>query len=261
MSTRRMIVALGVALLPACGGATTTQSAEDAAALQLALSGVNDTRCEYQGRKDRVAVLTVGRGARAANVRRVYAVGDERDGRRVLRCREVDTNLDGKKDVVRTYNERGEPLSEQSDSDYDGQLDTWVEFAGGALSRAEFDRNRDGKADEFKTYSAGHLARVQRDRTFDGQIDTWEVYEQGQLRRIGTDTDGDERVDKWYRNETKKAEPAQPPAASGEPQAEAEEATDSTAEDGAEATEPAQTTTTPQTDSATKPNKAPATKP
>lgn len=198
---------LGVAF--ACGGGGNEAENPDDA-FDRTLSGVEDTKCEFRGRKDRVAVLTVGRGAKGPNVRRVYAVGNERDGRRVLRCREVDTNLDGAKDVVRTYDETGSPELEQSDSDYDGRIDTWVEFRGGEVTRILYDRNEDGKPDDFQTYSNGRLARVQRDATLDGQVDTWEVYEQGQLRRIGKDVDGDRRVDSWYRDESKKSEAPAP---------------------------------------------------
>lgn len=206
---KHLLGKLPLVVLIACGGSRPeSENPEDA--FDRTLLGVEDTRCEFRDRKDRVAVLTAGRGAKAPNVRRVYAVGDERDGRRVLRCREVDTNLDGAKDVVRTYDEDGGPLLEQSDSDYDGKIDTWIEFAGGIVVRAQFDRNRDGKPDEWKTYSGGHLARVQRDASHDGKVDTWEVYEQGRLRRLGRDTDGDQRVDQWYRDATKKPDAVAP---------------------------------------------------
>nr|AQQ74817.1 hypothetical protein [uncultured bacterium] len=199
------LAACAFGLAWACGsGGGEAETPDDA--FDRTLSGVQDTKCEFKGRKDRVAVLTVGRGAKAPNVRRVYAVGNERDGRRVLRCREVDTNLDGAKDVVRTYDETGSPELEQSDSDYDGRIDTWVEFRGGEVSRILYDRNEDGKPDDVQVYSGGRLARVQRDATLDGEVDTWEVYEQGRLRRIGKDIDGDHRVDSWYRDESKKSE-------------------------------------------------------
>ena len=48
----------------------------------------------------------------------------------VIICREIDTNLDGVKDIVRTYNEKGESLHEQADTNYDGRIDTWITFAG-----------------------------------------------------------------------------------------------------------------------------------
>jgi hypothetical protein len=238
--------AIASLLLVACGGSQReSENPEDA--FDRTLLGIEDTKCEFRDRKDRVAVLTAGRGAKGPNVRRVYAVGDERDGRRVLRCREVDTNLDGAKDVVRTYDEAGNAALEQSDSDYDGKIDTWVEFSSGIVVRAQFDRDRDGKPDEWKMYSGGHLARVQRDTSRDGKVDTWEVYEQGRLRRLGRDTDGDQRVDQWYRDATKKPGAVAPvPVQSAAPVQNAEldeaESTDETAPAGAASTPAASTT-------------------
>ena len=53
----------------------------------------------------------------------------EDDRHEVLMCREIDTNLDGMKDVVRTFNEKGEPLHEEADTNYDGRIDDWINFA------------------------------------------------------------------------------------------------------------------------------------
>lgn len=169
--------------------------------LTQAAQGVGDSRCEVDGRSDRVRVVSQALGAEQGSIQRVYVTGaNQEDGRRVVRCREVDTNLDGVKDLVRTYTDDGEPLLEQADSNYDGKVDTWVTFARGKVAHLEVDTNGDGKPDEYRVYSQGVLMKVQRDTNRDGRIDTWEVYEQGRLNRIGTDQDGDEKVDRWFRD-------------------------------------------------------------
>lgn len=169
--------------------------------LTAAASGADVSYCDFKGRKDRAQVVTTAVGSDKPNVRRVYAVGiNQKDGKRILRCREADTNLDGVKDLIRTYNEKGELLAEQADSNYDGKIDTWLAFARGKVARADFDRNADGKPDEHEEYVAGVLSRVQRDVNFDGRTDAWEVYEEGRLNRIGLDLDGDAKVDRWYRD-------------------------------------------------------------
>jgi hypothetical protein len=157
------------------------------------------SRCEWRGRQDREVIETAGAGAILPNVRRVYAVvGQGPDRQRALVCREVDTNLDGVKDVVRTYNDKGESLHEEADTNHDGRIDTWLTFAKGRLAEAKLDRNHDGNPDEWKLYSDGKLLRVRRDTTGDGKADRWELYgEGGKLERIGVDVDGDERVDRW----------------------------------------------------------------
>jgi hypothetical protein len=166
------------------------------------VSSDDASRCEYKGRPDREAKESAGLGSIRPNIRRVYAIvgeGDER--KRVLLCREVDTNLDGAKDVVRTFNDKGESLRELADSDYDGKIDTWVTFAAGRMAKVEIDTNHDGSPDEFRYYVKGKLARMQRDTNADGRPDIWEIYEDGELRRMGHDIDHDGHVDRWDRDE------------------------------------------------------------
>jgi hypothetical protein len=162
----------------------------------------DQSRCDYKGRSDREVSETSGPGSIGQNIRRVYALlGEGEERRRVLICREVDTNLDGIKDVVRTYNERGEALKETADTDFDGKIDTWVTFARGKIVKVEIDHAKRGTPDETRVYMNGKLSRVQRDTNHDGKIDVWEIYDDGKLQREGVDLDGDGRVDRWDRDE------------------------------------------------------------
>ena len=166
------------------------------------MTGDDRSRCDFQGRTDREVVESSGPGAFQPNVRRVYGIlGEGEDRRRVLLCREIDTNLDGVKDVVRSYNDKGEALEEQADSNYDGKIDTWIRFAHGRISKVEIDRARDGRPDETRYYVKGKLSRIQRDSNKDGKADVWEIYAEGRLERMGVDTDFDGRVDRWDRDE------------------------------------------------------------
>ena len=61
--------------------------------------------------------------ARELRERAMYAPSGE-DRHKVLICREIDTNFDGIKDVFRTYNEKGEAVKEEADSNYNGKIDT-----------------------------------------------------------------------------------------------------------------------------------------
>ncbi|HMA96262.1 MAG TPA: hypothetical protein VKP30_26425 [Polyangiaceae bacterium] len=191
-------------VLAGCGRKTATDRPPS---LGDALEGANAvaddaSRCEYRGRPDREAKESAGLGTIRPNIRRVYAlVGEGDDRRRVLLCREVDSNLDGTKDVVRTFNEKGESLRELADSDFDGKIDTWVTFARGRMAKVEIDSNRDGIPDEFRYYVQGKLARMQRDTNRDGKADVWEIFEDGSLKRMGFDVDYDGHVDRWDRDE------------------------------------------------------------
>jgi DNA-binding transcriptional MerR regulator len=159
-------------------------------------------RCEFRGRVDREVSESVGTGALQPSIRRVYrVVGEAEQRRRILVCREVDTNLDGTKDLVRRYNDQGEAVEEQADSNYDGKLDTWIRFSKGRIAQVDIDSNRDDSPDETRYYVHGKLSRVQRDTNHDGKPDIWEIYAAGHLERMGVDVDHDGRVDRWNRDE------------------------------------------------------------
>jgi NADPH-dependent glutamate synthase beta subunit-like oxidoreductase len=147
--------------------------------------------CDFAGKKDVEVSETAGPGAVQPNVRRVWKLrGTGSDARKVLACREADTNLDGIKDVVRVYTEDGQSKEERADTNYDGKLDTWNVFSRGRLAEVRLDTNFDGEPDEWKTYVEGKLSRVKRDRNFDKKPDNWEMYRGGRLERIGVDLDG-----------------------------------------------------------------------
>jgi hypothetical protein len=189
-----------LALVAGCGGA----SKEPVSALSE-VSGLPDddqSRCAFADRPDREVSETKGPSAQFASVRRVFGImGEGDDRRRVLLCREADTNLDGVKDVVRTYNDRGEALNELADSDYDGNIDTWITFSRGRMSKLQVDNGRRGAPDETRLYVAGKLSRAQRDTNYDGKPDVWEIYSEGKLQRLGVDLDFDGHVDRWDRDE------------------------------------------------------------
>ncbi|MBI4699588.1 MAG: hypothetical protein HY744_00230 [Deltaproteobacteria bacterium] len=192
-----------------CGGADApsqiqtmygVQAAPVVTAMRRADGTIIDDRslCTYPGRTDIEVNETAGPGSIQPNVRRVWKlIGEGIDRRKVLICREIDTNLDGFKDVVRHYNDDGQSKDEQADTDFDGRVDTWIYFGKGRLAEARLDHNADGLPDEWKYYSEGKLVRVKRDSDFDTRADVWEMYRDGRLERMGVDLDGNERVDRW----------------------------------------------------------------
>jgi hypothetical protein len=198
------LVALSLAGL-GCSASTEATTAFGAPAAPTAparrkADGTVDDRslCEWKNRADREASETAGAGFLQPNVRRVYQLaGTGADQRKVLICREIDTNFDGVKDVVRRYNDKGESLYEEADANYDGRIDTWITFSKGRLAEVKLDTNGDGKPDEWKVYTDGRLSRIRRDTNHDGKADVWEIYRAGTLERMGVDLDGDEQVDRW----------------------------------------------------------------
>lgn len=150
---------------------------------------------------------TVGPGALKPNVRRVYRWTGDRDNRKkVLVCREIDTNLDGIKDVIRTFNDKGEAKHEEADTDYDGVIDVKVDFVDGRIAKEEIDTRHASaagtwKPDVWKFYVDGKISRVRRNtHCQNGKPDTWEIYNDGYLERIGNDSSCDGHVDRWDRD-------------------------------------------------------------
>jgi hypothetical protein len=185
--------------------ASTTGSAKAATHANLVAAvrmGDDAARCEFKNRSDRDVEESATLGSLKPNIRRIYAmVGEGEDRHKSLLCREIDTNLDGVKDVIRTYNDKGESLREVADSNYDGKVDTWITFAHGRIAKVDLDRTGTGQADEFRFYVQGKLSRIQRDTNHDGRPDVWEIYEDSELKRMGWDLDQDGRVDRWDRDE------------------------------------------------------------
>ncbi len=206
-SLRRLAVLGGAWALAwaffACGGSDKPKPKMAKGGVAVDSHGSDDrSQCDFKGRKDRDVQETTGPGAVQPNIRRVFAiVGIGEDARRILLCREVDTNLDGVKDVVRTYNDKGEAVKEKADTDYDGRIDTWITFSRGRIAKVEEDKDGDGQPDEIRFYIDGQLSRVQRDTNHDGKPDIWEIYEKGHLQRMGVDLDHDGHVDRWDRDE------------------------------------------------------------
>lgn len=203
--------AFGVAAVDAgCGGAKVDATAKAPSATVGKPTGAVDgdrwpkddkTMCDWRNRTDVEYQESVGVGSTRPNIRRVFRVVGQGDARRkVLACREIDTNLDGIKDVARFFDAKGDPLREQADTNFDGKLDLWITFVEGQIATVEVDTNFDGKPDEWRTYSGGVLVRTKRDRNFDGKPDVWEYYVGGRLERRGVDETFDGRVDRWERD-------------------------------------------------------------
>lgn len=149
-------------------------------------------------------------GDNVADVRKVFRIeGEGQKSVKVLVCRELDLNHDGRKDIFRFYNDEGRPLREETDSDFDGSIDSMAFFENSRIVRQESDRNDDGTQDETRHFIRGKLVRVERDDNHDGKVDVWEHWEQGRLLRIGYDVDSDEVADFWHRA---------PPPATDEPE-------------------------------------------
>jgi hypothetical protein len=145
-------------------------------------------------------------GDEVPDVRKVYlSIGVGVEARLVMICRETDINSDGKKDIIRYYDDQGRSLREESDRDFDGKMDMALIFQDGVVMRKELDENRDGTIDAKIYFEKGEPFRAERDSAgrstpTQWRPDTWEYFEEGQMVRMGIDLDGDARVDRWDRD-------------------------------------------------------------
>jgi hypothetical protein len=192
------VVACGESTPPPATASTTPGGSKDPAKWPAD----DRSMCDWRNKPELEVSETAGPGAFKPNVRRVYKVYGEAETRhKTLICREIDTNLDGIKDVVRTFNAKGEAVHEEADTDYDGKIDVWVDFIDGRMSQEKIDTNHDGKPDVWKFYLNGQLSRIQRDTNHDGKPDVWEIYNKGHLERMGVDLQFDGHVDRWDRDQ------------------------------------------------------------
>jgi hypothetical protein len=202
-----VLTVTAVAALAACHGSQgpTAKSAPGGSTDPANWPADDRSMCDYK-HPGLESNETAGPGALKPNVRRVYRMEGEGDARRkTLVCREIDTNLDGIKDVVRSFNAKGEPVREDADTNYDGKIDSWSTFVGGRMSEEDLDTNHDGRPDQWKYYTDGQLSRWKRDRNNDGRPDVWEIYSSGHLERVGYDDDYDGHVDRWDRDDEVRA--------------------------------------------------------
>jgi|CZKU01.1.fsa_nt_gi hypothetical protein len=201
------VATLAFVALAACGGAdkqAKTAPAGPAANGAAKNDGALCDRFVHWSNNSALEVSeTAGAGSIRPNIRRVYkTVGDHDDRRNVLLCREIDTNLDGIKDVVRTFNEKGEPLHEEADTNYDGKVDDWVNFTAGRIEEEDVDTTfAAGRPNVWKFYVDGQLSRIRRNtHCTNGKPDTWEIYYNDRLERVGNDATCDGHVDRWDRD-------------------------------------------------------------
>jgi hypothetical protein len=224
MNMRNGFIAVGMLLGGACAGTSGSVDLNAGGAdgsNEPSRKGTGDPRCDATDMTRDVSEYDTS-GDELPDVRKVFArMGDPSVSRLVLICREADVNSDGKKDVVRIYDDEGRSLREQNDRNFDGKVDQLTVFQNGQIVRHEFDDNFDGKIETRVYFENGKPSRAERDlagRSTSEQWrpDRWEYFDNGRTVRMGTDLDGDARVDRWDRDAAwKKAQETAAPNVAG----------------------------------------------
>ena len=123
------------------------------------------------------------------------------------RVRPVISRLDGGRHPRtlagrREYDERGDLMREDMDSNLDGDFDRTIFWEEGLIVRSEMDHNHDGAIDQYRYYENGFLNRVLTDENHDGEVDRWAYYDRHGLQRVGTDRNSDGEADTWSERQT-----------------------------------------------------------
>ena len=72
--------------------------------------------------------------------------------------RSLDADRDGHPEQIRYLDpQTGQMIRKESDRDYDGKIDSWQTYRGGAISHKEIDTDGDGRVDQWERYSRATL--------------------------------------------------------------------------------------------------------
>jgi hypothetical protein len=117
--------------------------------------------------------------------------------RRVLVKKEADLNFDGRRDIVREFDEEGLLTREEADLDYDGDMDQLNVYEKGILTQKQIYRSK-GRVFIWKFFEDGKMVRLNRDENGDGRPDYCELWYAGEkLSKKGWDKTGDGECDYW----------------------------------------------------------------
>ena len=97
------------------------------------------------------------------------------------RLQTEDTNHDGRPDIWRYYDARGELTHVTIDSNFDGHPDREEEYRHGSLSRRDTDRNFDHRVDLVEDFDPSTHEHVKStvDADFDGRADLLVLFQDG----------------------------------------------------------------------------------
>ncbi len=108
-----------------------------------------------------------------------------------------DRNQDGVADRIITYEGRGGARLEESDTDFDGNIDLWETFAADGRRLRSASARFGNRPDRIATYdAAGLLARVEVDSNLDGRPELIQIFEGGRLAENQVDSDGNGLIDR-----------------------------------------------------------------
>jgi hypothetical protein len=123
--------------------------------------------------------------------------GPDGKGKRAVVALRLDADRDGKPEEVRYLDEKTRQLVRvEQDRDYDGRIDVWSSYEGGALATRELDENGDGKPDAWERFANGRMVSREVDRDGNGARDAFYLYQGDALVEERHDTRGNGHIDR-----------------------------------------------------------------
>lgn len=106
---------------------------------------------------------------------------------------DIDNDKDGRIDIVSHFNDMNELVKEQIDLDYNGTFERTDHYTASRRILTEIDTNDDDEVDVRLIYEGGIVKRKEKDTNFDGDFDVFmRLNEEGLVVRYGINTDYDE---------------------------------------------------------------------
>jgi hypothetical protein len=117
---------------------------------------------------------------------------------KILVKKEADLNFDGRKDILREFDDEGVLRREEVDLDFDGNLDEMVVYDKGILREKHIFRSGSSRPFIWKFFEEGKMNRMDRDDNGDGRADYCELWYAGErISKRGWDKDGNGECDYW----------------------------------------------------------------
>ncbi len=128
------------------------------------------------------------------------------------RLLQIDTNLDGKFDLIFEYDGTGS-WKQSLDRNHDGKPDRELVLRGRSSLLKDTDCDWFAQKDLAEVFPASIWYERSEDEDCDGKFDTWVRYANSMPVYVGLDENGDGKPDAWKRIETKAPAPETAPVA------------------------------------------------
>jgi len=121
----------------------------------------------------------------------IYYKTDPKTKIKTMVRKEVDLNNDGKIDLTKYFDAKGNQIKDEIDLDFDGKIDRVVTYRKNKVYMVLVASGFDGKFDMKEFFDKGQVVLIKRSTKKNGIFDEFQYFVDRRLVRIGWDKDGD----------------------------------------------------------------------